>query len=144
MPRTAGAKSKTYQLPSLEELATSVIATREEAASLAPKTRGIQAQERTPVMKQFDQWAQEYYDWWVKAGKPAPFTDACPPRKVYAKDADQAEAVHMLASAGARYTGHGIRFGTDTPTSDGRVTVSFVVVDKIPRKEKTASNGATA
>lgn len=140
MPRTKGATSKTYELPTLEELSTSVIATREESASLAPKARGVVATERTPLMKQFDTWAQEYYDWWTAAGKPAPFTDACPPRKVYAKDAKQAEAIHMLASAGARFTGHGIRFGTDTPTTDGKITVSFVVVDKIPRKEKATTN----
>lgn len=140
MAKTAGAVRKEYTPLSMDDLATSVMAEPNEAKQLAPKGRGNAPAERSDIMKQFDAWAQEMYDAWSRNGKPEPFTDAYPPRKMFVAKA-QADTVHFLARKSAQFTQHGIRFGTDTPTTNGRVCVSWCITDKIPRKSKSASNG---
>jgi hypothetical protein len=143
MPRTAGAVRKTYVPVTLDQLASSKIATPAEAPQLAPASRGAKAAERSPVQKQFDEWVEELYVFWVNHGKPEPFTNDYPPRKVFVNP-DQADTIHLIARGSANNKNHGLHFGTDTPTTDGLMCVSFCVTDKQERKAKSDSNGSSA
>ena len=127
---------KNYVPITLDDLATSVIADPAEVAKLAPPKRGYTAGERSPIQKQFDTYVEELHAFWESHDKPVPFTDAYPPRKVFVTP-EQAPTVRQIATASGRFLTYGVRFGTDNPTTDGRVCVSFCAVDRQERKTKS-------
>ena len=126
----------------LEDLSTSTMADPAEVAKLAPAKLSRVPQERTAQMLQFDRWCQELYEFWEAHGKPAPFTNAYPPRKVFVQPS-QAPTVRFLARKSAQFLGYGISFGKDTPTQDGRMVVSFCVRDKQKREAKPETKPET-
>lgn len=145
MPRTKGAPRKEYVPLTMTDLSTSVMASPDEVRKLAPAKLIREPAERSATMKQFDEWVQELYAFWTGHGKPQSFTDAYPPRKVFGTP-DQAATIRFLARKSAQFLDHGIAFGKDTPTQDGRVCVSFCVTDKKARtvKAKPESDGLAA
>ena len=143
MPR---GQAKTYESLDLNELSASKLVTDpNEAQKLAPVSkRGFTAAERTPVMKQFDQWVGELYDAWVAAGKPKEFAKS-PLRKVPTAVA-KVPTVKFLVTKSVGYVakqrGYGMsaEFGkADAKLQDGRVMVSFRVTD--PRRVSKPKNG---
>lgn len=114
-----------------------------EAAKLAPAR--FRAAERSDTQKQFDTWYAEMYADWEKAGKNSDllFTDKFPPFKVFGQNEAEAEAIRIMVQGSAKHAGHGYKFGTDTPTTDGGICVSWYAVEKVVRQSKKDTAPAT-
>lgn len=140
MARTTGTKAYEYKPLSLDSVKEAHVASEDELAKLAPKTVVRPKQERTPVMLELDKLVQQAYDFWLQHDKPAPFTKEYRPVKIPTADAEQAKTARFLARKSAQFLNHGIRFGSDTPTTDGRIVVSFCVTDKQERKADSNGN----
>lgn len=140
MSRTQGAKPYEYQPLALKAVQAATVATEEELAKLAPKTVVRAAAERTPVMLELDKLVQQAYDFWIQNDKPQPFTKEYRPVKLPVASAEQAKTARFLARKSAQFLNHGIRFGSDTPMTDGRIVVSFCVTDKQERKADKNGN----